>query len=86
VFLLFHPLFLLLLTLLLPSRIYAAEAPIKLRVAYPTLTSSYAVAWIAKEENIFKKHGLDVELLFIQSSPILVAAPIGRRALRSEIK
>ena len=39
----------------------AAEAPIKLRVAYPTLTASYAVAWIAKEENIFRKHGLNVE-------------------------
>lgn len=73
-------LFLFLLTLLLPSRISAAEAPIKLRVAYPTLTSSYAVAWIAKEENIFRKHGLDVELLFIQSSPILVAAMLAGNA------
>jgi hypothetical protein len=31
---------------------YAAEAPIKLRVAYPTLTASYAMAWIAEEEQI----------------------------------
>jgi NitT/TauT family transport system substrate-binding protein len=66
--------------LLLTSRIYAAEAPIKLRVAYPTLTASYAVTWIAKEENIFRKHGLDVELLFIQSSPILVAAMLAGNA------
>jgi NitT/TauT family transport system substrate-binding protein len=66
--------------LLLTARIYAAEAPIKLRVAYPTLTASYAVTWIAKEENIFRKHGLDVELLFIQSSPILVAAMLAGNA------
>jgi NitT/TauT family transport system substrate-binding protein len=66
--------------LLLTARIYAAEAPIQLRVAYPTLTASYAVTWIAKEENIFRKHGLDVELLFIQSSPILVAAMLAGNA------
>lgn len=73
-------LFFISLTLLLPSRIPAAETAIKSRVAYPTLTASYAVAWIAKEENIFRKHGLDVELLFIQSSPILVAAMLAGNA------
>ena len=73
-------LYIFLVTLLLTSRIYAGEAPIKLRVAYPTLTASYAVAWIAKEENIFRKNGLDVELLFIQSSPILVAAMLAGNA------
>ena len=56
------------------SASWAGEAPIKLRVAYPTLTAGYAVAWVTKEEQIFKKNGLDVELLFIQSSPILVSA------------
>ena len=69
-----------LLMLVLPSLSYAAEAPIKLRVAYPTLTASYAVAWVAKEENLFRKNGLDVELLFIQSSPILVAAMLAGNA------
>jgi NitT/TauT family transport system substrate-binding protein len=73
-------LYIFLVALLLTARIYAGEAPIKLRVAYPTLTASYAVTWIAKEENIFRKHGLDVELLFIQSSPILVAAMLAGNA------
>ena len=73
-------LFIFLLMLVLPSLSYAAEAPIKLRVAYPTLTASYAVAWVAKEENLFRKNGLDVELLFIQSSPILVAAMLAGNA------
>ena len=49
-----------LIVLFVSSTSYAAETPIKLRVAYPTLTGSYAVAWIAKEEQIFKKNGLDV--------------------------
>ncbi len=68
------------LTLVFSSLSYGADAPIKLRVAYPTLTSSYAMAWITKEEQIFRKHGLDVELLFIQSSPILVAAMLAGNA------
>jgi ABC-type nitrate/sulfonate/bicarbonate transport system substrate-binding protein len=46
----------------------------KVACGNPTLTASYAVAWITKETQIFRKHDLDVELLFIQSSPILVAA------------
>jgi ABC-type nitrate/sulfonate/bicarbonate transport system substrate-binding protein len=57
------------LTFVFSSLGYGADAPIKLRVAYPTLTSGYAMAWITKDEQIFRKHGLDVELLFIQSSP-----------------
>jgi ABC-type nitrate/sulfonate/bicarbonate transport system substrate-binding protein len=59
---------------------HAAESMVKLRVAYPTLTASYAVAWIGKEAQIFRKHGLDVDLLFIQSSPILVAAMLAGEA------
>jgi ABC-type nitrate/sulfonate/bicarbonate transport system substrate-binding protein len=67
-------LLILLLLVLIPALGRAAEPPAKLLVAYPTLTASYAVAWITKETQIFRKHDLDVELLFIQSSPILVAA------------
>ena len=63
-----------------PSLSYGGEAPVKLRVAYPTLTFGYSVAWITKDEQIFRKHGLDVELLFIQSSPILVAAMLAGNA------
>lgn len=69
-----------LLMILAPALSRGAEAPVKLRVAYPTLTSSYAVAWVGKEEQLFRKHGLDVELLFIQSSPILVAAMLAGNA------
>lgn len=59
---------------------WAGEAPIKLRVPYPSLTGGYAVAWVTKEEEIFKKNGLDVELLLIQSSPILVSAMLAGSA------
>ena len=54
----------------------AAEAPVKLRVAYGTVTSGYSVVWVAKDAGIFTRNGLDLELLMIQSSPVLAAAMV----------
>jgi ABC-type nitrate/sulfonate/bicarbonate transport system substrate-binding protein len=45
-------------------------------VAYGTITSGYSVVWITKDAGIFAQNGLDVELLLIQSSPILAAAMV----------
>lgn len=47
------------------SRGGAAEtAPLrKLRVAITSLSGSMAVPWLAREAGIFKKHGLDVEVI-----------------------
>ena len=36
----------------------------KLYVVYASISGTQAVGWIAKEANLFAKHGLDVELLF----------------------
>ena len=42
----------------------AADAPLrKLRVAITSLSGSMAVPWLAREAGIFKKHGLDVEVI-----------------------
>jgi len=49
----------------------AAEPVTKLSAAYGTITSGYSVMWVAKDAGIFAQNGLDVELLLIQSSPIL---------------
>ena len=61
---------------LFPSLISAGEVPVKLRVAYGTVTSGYSVIWVAKDAGIFARNGLDLELLMIQSSPILAAAMV----------
>lgn len=37
----------------------------KLRVIYSAIGSSQSPLWIAQEAGIFKKHGLDVELLYV---------------------
>src|SRR5512133_3942274 len=42
----------------------AADAPLrKLRVAITSLSGSMAVPWLAREAGIFKKHGLDGEVI-----------------------
>jgi ABC-type nitrate/sulfonate/bicarbonate transport system substrate-binding protein len=45
----------------------AAEAPIKLRVAYPTNAAGYAILWVTKDTGLFRKNGLEAELLYIQA-------------------
>jgi len=40
-------------------------APEKVRIAYSAVGSSQSPLWIAHEAGIFKKHGLDVELLYL---------------------
>src|SRR6185369_8255095 len=50
----------------------AAENPAprsseKIRIAYSSLSGNQAPAWVAYEKGFFKKNGLDVELVFIES-------------------
>ena len=45
-----------------PSAI--AQAPQKIRIGYPSISSRQAQLWVAKDEGIFRKYGLDVELFF----------------------
>jgi NitT/TauT family transport system substrate-binding protein len=43
-----------------------AEAQLeKLRIAYSAIAGSQASFWIPQEAGIFRKHGLDVELLYV---------------------
>jgi NitT/TauT family transport system substrate-binding protein len=62
----------LVLTLLLLFVFYAhsAQAQEKMNLAYisPNASSS-SVLWVAKEAGIYKKHGLDVNVLYIEGTP-----------------
>jgi NitT/TauT family transport system substrate-binding protein len=44
---------------------------------YTAPVASMAPMWIAKEAGFFKKHGLDVKLVFIASGPVGTAAVLG---------
>jgi len=39
-----------------------AQMPQNIRIGYPSISSRQAQLWIAKDEGIFRKYGLDVEL------------------------
>jgi NitT/TauT family transport system substrate-binding protein len=54
--------------LLLASLVFSAEARAqleKLRLVYSAIAGSQATFWIPYEAGIFRKHGLDVELLYV---------------------
>lgn len=52
-----------------PPSIHAAETLQKVRLAYASVTAAFAVPWVAKEAGIFRRHGLDVEIVYIASGP-----------------
>jgi len=53
---------------------HGAETSIPLKVAYSTIAAGHSVLWVTKEAGLFRENGLDVELLFIQSSSLLATA------------
>ena len=46
----------------------------KLRIGYPSISSRQAQLWIAKDEGIFRKYGLDVELIFLRGGQVAIQA------------
>ncbi len=46
----------------------------KMHVGYSAQAGAFAPIWITKEAGIFKKHGLDVDLVFIPGGPTAAAA------------
>ena len=55
---------------LLPSPLRAE--PIK--VAYSGVSAAGTPLWLAKEEGIFAKHGLEADLITVRSAPLQVTA------------
>jgi NitT/TauT family transport system substrate-binding protein len=57
------------LCLLSSPSAHAAETLQKVRIAYAAVTAAFAIPWIANEAGIFRRHGLDAEIVYIQSGP-----------------
>ncbi|MBI4524021.1 MAG: ABC transporter substrate-binding protein [Deltaproteobacteria bacterium] len=53
-----------------------AERP--LRVAWSSIASSQAILWVAHEGGLFKKHGLQVELVYIPSGPLIIQSMLAK--------
>ena len=48
-----------------------------LRVGFPSLATGFAPSWVTADKNIWKKHGLDVELIYLRGGARTVSALIG---------
>lgn len=58
---------------LLPSQ-HAASQSEKIRVAISSISTSQVNVWVPLDTGFFKKHGLDVELVYISGAPVGAAA------------
>jgi NitT/TauT family transport system substrate-binding protein len=61
----------------IPCHGFAAE-PAKLLLAHGAISNNVAPLWIAKEQGIFKKYGLDVDLVFIIAGRAMQAMLAGQ--------
>jgi NitT/TauT family transport system substrate-binding protein len=55
------------------SSLYAQS----IRVAYSAISGAMAPLWMAQDEGLFKRHGLDVQLLYIGGGSVVTQALLG---------
>jgi NitT/TauT family transport system substrate-binding protein len=56
------------------SHAAGAQPLAKIRIGYPSISSRQAQLWVAKDEGLFRKYGLDVELIFLRGGQVAVQA------------
>ena len=66
-------LFILSALILLPSFSSAGSAPFKMIVGYAALNARVSPLWIADEQGLFAKYGLEVQPIYLRGAPTLVA-------------
>src|SRR5918996_2614055 len=78
------------LTFLLSTALIAAEGPAerpleKVTIAYSSLSGNMAPLWIAHERGFFRKYGLDVQPVFIESGTTTVQSLISKDVLFAQM-
>jgi ABC-type nitrate/sulfonate/bicarbonate transport system substrate-binding protein len=63
-----------LIVLLLPFPAFSAAAPARIKIGTASITSSTLSLWIAQEQGMFSKHGLEAQTILIRGGPTLVAS------------
>ena len=58
----------------LPSGAFALD---RVRISYSAINSTQAFLWVAQEKGFFAKHGLEGQLLYINSGSMNIAALVG---------
>jgi NitT/TauT family transport system substrate-binding protein len=62
------------LFLLNPKITFTAAAPVKVNVGAASVSSSMLSVWLAQEQGVFAKHGIDAQLILIRGGSTLVAS------------
>ena len=52
----------------------AKPAPVKVRISQSAVAARSTVLWIAQERGLFAKHGVDMEVIYLRSSPLQMTA------------
>lgn len=64
------------MVLLLPALAFGAPAPARVMIGTASITASTLSLWSAQEQGIFKKHGLEAQVVAIRGGPTLVSSMI----------
>ena len=72
-----HPTLLFCVVLIALSLATKAHSADKLRISYSAINATQAFLWVAQEKGFFAKHGLEGELLYINSGTMNIAALVG---------
>src|SRR5215470_4825474 len=73
-------------SLLLPLSFSVASAqPIKITVGYSAIAAGHFPAWMAKEAGIFRKNGLDVDLVYFRGGTPAMMALLSRETPISQL-
>ena len=60
--------------LLVPAPALGAAAPVRVKIGTASITASALSLWIAQEQGIFNKHGIEAQTILIRGGPTLVAS------------
>ena len=63
-----------LVVLTLPGLVLGAALPARVRIGTASFSSSTLSLWIAQEQKIFTKHGIEAQTILIRGGPTLVAS------------
>src|ERR1700752_4089064 len=63
-----------LVLLLSPAASVVSQELKKISLGYPSLAFTQSHIWVAKEEGLFKKHGLDVDPVFLRGGQVATQA------------
>ncbi len=64
------------LYLSLPGLLFGAAAPARVNIGTASVSSSALSLWIAQEQGLFAKHGIDAQIILIRGGPTLVAGMV----------